>query len=110
MGGCAAEVAISPAGEPAPDPYTDAAGLGRTFVDGRPPLAQGLPTRIAPGRWTVWLRHLAVSDTYLNGSPDSRSMIAECEVTFEVAAGQVVRIDARFGVESCWASAEIEDG
>lgn len=110
IGGCDATVAIAPAGQPAPERFTHISGIAHGRFGGRPPTVQGLPGRIEPGRWTVWLRHLAVSDAYLNGVPLQTFTIAECEVTFEVAAGQTVRVEARFGEKSCSASAEIEGG
>ena len=96
IGGCAAYVALIPAGE------TEAI---EAELAGPGPDEQGLPALIAPGSYTVRFRLAAVSDDRQVGVPADETTVATCEVPIEVFTQSAVNITVAFDRESCEASA-----
>jgi|SRR5687768_367127 len=96
IGGCAAYVALIPAGQT----ETVEAELARPGPD-----EQALPALVAPGSYTVRFRLAAVSDDRRVGAPADETTIAMCEVPIEVFNQSAVNISVKFDNDSCQASA-----
>ena len=102
LGGCAAYVALRPAGGPE-GPETRLSMLGPRQV------TQGLPATLAPGAYHLDFRSVLVSDEIVNGQPASEQTDARCAIDIVTPSGPSlgtgVEILVVFGPGSCEASA-----
>ena len=96
IGGCAAYVALMPAG------VSEAIEAELT---GQGSDEHALPALIAPGSYTVRFRLAALSDDRQVGAPAEEATIATCELPIEVLTQAAVNITVIFDRNSCEANA-----
>ena len=96
IGGCAAYVALIPAGETNSVEYALASSAS---------VSEPRPELIAPGSYTVRFRLAGVSDDREVGAPPDEWTIATCEEDIDVFDQAAVNITVTFARDSCETSA-----